>query len=71
MHPIRAGHSLVLETLAAACTLGAASAQTPPGFEPTATTHLNVTFGAVPINPAGVMVPQSGKEYTATDLSMC
>ena len=54
----------MLTILAAASVFRAASAQTSLGLEPTTTTQLNVTFGAVLINPAGIMVPQSGKIHT-------
>ncbi|KAH8806064.1 phosphatidylethanolamine-binding protein [Xylogone sp. PMI_703] len=59
MHPIVSRRSILLTILAIAYAFGIASAQTPPGLEPSTKRHLNVTFKTTVVNPAGITVPQN------------
>lgn len=61
MHTIGFGQSSLLTILTAVYALRTVSAQTPPGFQPSTSNHLAVTYGTAAINPAGITVPGNGK----------
>jgi hypothetical protein len=54
-------YSSLLRIAFAAVAIEICAAQTPPGFTPATMNHLDVTYGASAISPAGITVPVPGQ----------